>query len=67
MLNNIKLCGYLVPTPVQAYCIPAVLTGHDLIAVAQTGMIDIFIFMVNDITDSVRIWKNCRVFDPCLV
>ncbi|EZF35861.1 ATP-dependent RNA helicase [Trichophyton mentagrophytes] len=37
MLNNIKLCGYIVPTPVQAYCIPAVLTGHDLIAVAQTG------------------------------
>ncbi|KAM5431690.1 putative RNA helicase [Microsporum canis] len=37
MLNNIKLCGYVVPTPVQAYCIPAVMTGHDLIAVAQTG------------------------------
>ncbi|KAF3482266.1 DEAD box helicase [Arthroderma uncinatum] len=36
-LNNIKLCGYVFPTPVQAYCIPAVMTGHDLIAVAQTG------------------------------
>ncbi|KAK2850683.1 hypothetical protein FQN49_005424 [Arthroderma sp. PD_2] len=38
MLNNIKLCGYIVPTPVQAYSIPAVMTGHDLIAVAQTGV-----------------------------
>lgn len=37
MLENIRLCGYNVPTPIQAYSIPAVLTGHDLIAVAQTG------------------------------
>ncbi|OXV06411.1 hypothetical protein Egran_05822 [Elaphomyces granulatus] len=37
MRENIRLCGYDVPTPIQAYAIPAVLTGHDLIAVAQTG------------------------------
>lgn len=37
MLENIKLCGYGVPTPVQAYCIPAVLQDRDVIAVAQTG------------------------------
>ncbi|KAK2742946.1 hypothetical protein FQN57_005076 [Myotisia sp. PD_48] len=37
VLQNIKLCGYTIPTPVQAYVIPAVLTGHDIIAVAQTG------------------------------
>ncbi|OJD19505.1 hypothetical protein AJ78_00574 [Emergomyces pasteurianus Ep9510] len=37
MRENIKLCGYNVPTPIQAYAIPAVLTGNDLIAVAQTG------------------------------
>ncbi|KAE8390863.1 putative DEAD/DEAH box RNA helicase [Aspergillus alliaceus] len=35
--DNIKLCCYDVPTPIQAYAIPAVLTGHDLIAIAQTG------------------------------
>ena len=37
MLENIKLCGYEHPTPIQGYCIPAVLSNHDLIAVAQTG------------------------------
>jgi len=37
MLSNIKKSGYDVPTPVQAYTIPAVLKGHDVIAVAQTG------------------------------
>ncbi|KAL2831140.1 P-loop containing nucleoside triphosphate hydrolase protein, partial [Aspergillus cavernicola] len=37
MRQNIRLCGYEFPTPIQAYAIPAVLTGHDLIAIAQTG------------------------------
>ncbi|KAJ5124158.1 DEAD/DEAH box RNA helicase [Penicillium bovifimosum] len=37
MLQNIRLCGYAAPTAVQSYAIPAVLTNHDLIAVAQTG------------------------------
>lgn len=37
MRQNIQLCGYTAPTPIQAYAIPAILTGHDLIAIAQTG------------------------------
>ncbi|KAL4975182.1 P-loop containing nucleoside triphosphate hydrolase protein [Aspergillus desertorum] len=37
MRQNIRLCGYEFPTPIQAYAIPAVLTSHDLIAIAQTG------------------------------
>lgn len=37
MRESIRLCKYEVPTPIQAYAIPAVLTGHDLIAIAQTG------------------------------
>lgn len=37
MLSNIKKSGYDIPTPVQAYTIPAVLRGRDVIAVAQTG------------------------------
>ena len=38
MLRNIELCGYDVPTPIQAYCLPAILKNHDVIAAAQTGM-----------------------------
>ncbi|MCJ1416330.1 hypothetical protein MMC32_002665 [Xylographa parallela] len=37
ILENVKLCGYANPTPIQGYCLPAILSNHDLIAVAQTG------------------------------
>ncbi|MCJ1285908.1 hypothetical protein MMC26_005250 [Xylographa opegraphella] len=37
MLENVKLCGYANPTPIQGYCLPAILSNNDLIAVAQTG------------------------------
>lgn len=37
MLDNLKLCQYDYPTPIQAYCIPAALKNHDVIAIAQTG------------------------------
>ncbi|KAL6712414.1 hypothetical protein ACN47E_000291 [Coniothyrium glycines] len=37
MLQNVKLCQYQAPTPIQSYCIPAVLTGNDVVAIAQTG------------------------------
>ncbi|KAI9674046.1 MAG: hypothetical protein M1829_003889 [Trizodia sp. TS-e1964] len=37
MLQNVKLARYNVPTPIQAYCIPAVLEGNDVVASAQTG------------------------------
>lgn len=28
---------YEIPTPIQRYCIPAILEGHDLLSCAQTG------------------------------
>lgn len=37
MLENVKKCGYNIPTPIQAYTIPAVLKGRDVIGIAQTG------------------------------
>lgn len=40
MLENVEFCGYNYPTPIQMYTIPAVLTGHDVVAVAQTGKFD---------------------------
>lgn len=37
MLENVQLCHYDTPTPVQAYTIPACLTGNDVVSIAQTG------------------------------
>ena len=37
ILRAIAEHGYTVPTPIQAQAIPAVLTGRDLMACAQTG------------------------------
>lgn len=38
MVENIELCGYRLPTPVQAYTIPAAVQNRDIVAVAQTGI-----------------------------
>jgi superfamily II DNA/RNA helicase len=35
--TGIKALGYTTPTPIQQQAIPAVLKGHDVLGVAQTG------------------------------
>lgn len=37
MLENVLLCGYDRPTPIQSYTIPSILLGFDVVACAQTG------------------------------
>lgn len=37
IMENLKRCGYVNPTPVQKYGIPVALAGKDLMACAQTG------------------------------
>jgi len=37
MLQNVRLSRYGNPTPIQQYCVPAIKSGHDVIAIAQTG------------------------------
>ena len=47
MLENIKLCGYKTPTPIQAYCLPSVFKGIDIIGIAQTGWYLIVLEVIN--------------------
>lgn len=37
ILAGIKSCGYETPTPIQSQAIPEVLTGRDVMGLAQTG------------------------------
>lgn len=37
ILQAIKACGYINPTPIQAKAIPVILSGKDIVASAQTG------------------------------
>lgn len=37
LLSNLEAQGYRVPTPIQAKAIPAILEGHDVLGIAQTG------------------------------
>ncbi|KAJ6789840.1 hypothetical protein PWT90_07048 [Aphanocladium album] len=37
MLENVLLAGYTHPTPIQKYTIPAIISGRDVIGIAQTG------------------------------
>ena len=38
VVENLKLAGYVSPTPIQKYTIAAMMKGYDVIGVAQTGM-----------------------------
>lgn len=37
VLSNVKKCGYAAPLPIQAYVVPLVNMGHDVVAISQTG------------------------------
>ncbi|KAJ3473008.1 hypothetical protein NLG97_g10576 [Lecanicillium saksenae] len=37
MLENVLLAGYTHPTPIQKFTIPAIISGRDVIGIAQTG------------------------------
>ncbi|MEZ5589426.1 MAG: DEAD/DEAH box helicase [Gammaproteobacteria bacterium] len=37
VLDAVRACGYINPTPVQQTCIPALLEGSDLLGLAPTG------------------------------
>ena len=63
MLENIRLCRYAVPTPIQAYCLPSILKGLDIIAVAQTGKL-LLLIERNIVLIRYRLRKDSCLSDP---
>jgi len=46
IMKAINKCGYETPTPIQAQAIPKAMSGHDIIATAQTGTGKTAAFMI---------------------
>ena len=63
MLANVKLCGYKIPTPIQAYCLPSVLKGIDIIGIAQTGTY-LVMTEIMGIDSRFRIREDSCISDP---
>lgn len=57
MLENIGLCLYDAPTPIQMYSIPAVKMNKDLVAISQTGE-SLTDFVWLRVTDYNRVGQN---------
>ena len=50
LMENLKSSGYEIPTPVQMQVIPVALSGHDILACAQTGSGKTAAFLIPMIT-----------------
>ncbi|TPX08736.1 uncharacterized protein E0L32_009798 [Thyridium curvatum] len=62
MRRNVELAGFVTPTPIQMYCLPATNDGHNVIGVTQTGSgktaADV-VLILNKLTDSEYIVNQC--------
>ena len=66
VLQALDLKGYDTPTPIQAQAIPPVLSGRDLLGIAQTGTGKTAAFMLPSIdrlrdADNQTPFKSCRM------
>ena len=60
VLQALELKGYDTPTPIQQQAIPTVLTGRDLLGIAQTGTGKTAAFMLPSIDRLVEADKRPR-------
>jgi len=54
LVENIRRCGYVRPTPVQKFSIPAGLAGRDIMCCAQTGSGKTAAFLVPILASMIR-------------
>src|SRR3954471_23619106 len=67
LVRNIRRLGYTDPTPIQEQAIPAVMTGDDLVATAQTGTGKTAAFLLpvlHQMLQSQRKGTTCLVLAP---
>ncbi|RDW67672.1 hypothetical protein BP6252_09068 [Coleophoma cylindrospora] len=64
MLENVKLAGYTQCTPVQAYTLPAILKGYDIVACAQTGSGKTAAYLIPTLSKLMGKAKKLAAFRP---
>ena len=71
LLENLAAIGYETPTPIQGQAIPPLMTGKDLLGIAQTGTgktaafsLPILNFLVNDYKETVSKFPRVLILAP---
>lgn len=71
LLENLAAIGYETPTPIQGQAIPPLMTGKDLLGIAQTGTgktaafsLPILNFLVNDYKETVPKFPRVLILAP---
>ena len=67
MIDNIQLCGYDIPNPIQSYIVPAVVRDHDEIATSQTGSNETAAFLVTIISKLMGKVQELAARRPALI
>lgn len=63
LLNAIEEVGYDTPTPIQEKAFPVVMSGRDMIGIAQTGTGKTWAYLL----PLIRLWKYTKSMNPTML